>query len=222
MEIKDKLTPDPVADMHIVDAYMRWALIAAEEVVGKQGLAVVMRQAGLDRLLDDYPVDETRVVTDLTYKEYANLSSGLLSFYGRAGKSLVLRIGRQSAKQAIEHQSGAFNIAAVVASKILGMSRQMKIGLESMQSGFRKLSESSGEKWMGRVEEQDGKFLYIAETCAVCAGKQAEDHICWLFDAALAETLHWLTGKDFEIKEVECRAMGAPHCAWEISKTPKA
>jgi predicted hydrocarbon binding protein len=145
-----------------------------------------------------------------------------LTFYGRAGKSLVLRIGRQSAKQAIEHQSGAFNLAAVVASKILGMQRQMKIGLESMQGGFRKLSETAGENWVGRVEEHDDKFLYIVESCAVCAGKQAEDHICWLFEAALAETLHWLTGKDFEINEIECRAMGAPNCVWEISKTPKA
>jgi len=33
--------------------------------------------------------------------------------------------------------------------------------------------------------------------------------------------MHWLTGKNFEIQEVECRAQGAKACVWEISKTPK-
>jgi hypothetical protein len=35
------------------------------------------------------------------------------------------------------------------------------------------------------------------------------------------EAIHWLTGKEFEVQEVECRAMGAPACVWEINKTPK-
>ena len=43
MEIKDKTPHDPVASLHLVDAYMRWALLAAEEVVGKKGLHVLLR-----------------------------------------------------------------------------------------------------------------------------------------------------------------------------------
>jgi predicted hydrocarbon binding protein len=35
------------------------------------------------------------------------------------------------------------------------------------------------------------------------------------------EAIHWLTGKEFEVQKVECRAMGAPACVWEINKTPK-
>jgi len=35
------------------------------------------------------------------------------------------------------------------------------------------------------------------------------------------EGVRWLTGKEFEVEEVECRATGAPACVWEISKTPK-
>ena len=61
----------------------------------------------------------------------------------------------------------------------------------------------------------------IYEDCALCAGKQAAEKICWVFNGALQEALKWQTGKDFEIAEVECRALGAPACVWEISKTPK-
>jgi predicted hydrocarbon binding protein len=33
--------------------------------------------------------------------------------------------------------------------------------------------------------------------------------------------LTWLTGKVFDVEEVECRAMGAPACVWEVSKKAK-
>jgi hypothetical protein len=43
MEIRNKANPDPVTDLYLVDAYMRWALMASEEVVGKNGLNVILR-----------------------------------------------------------------------------------------------------------------------------------------------------------------------------------
>jgi predicted hydrocarbon binding protein len=55
----------------------------------------------------------------------------------------------------------------------------------------------------------------------MCAGKLADTPICWLFTGSLEESLRWLTGKEFEIVEVECRAAGAPACVWEVPKTPK-
>jgi hypothetical protein len=30
--------------------------------------------------------------------------------------------------------------------------------------------------------------------------------------------MRWATGKEAEIEEVECRAMGAPACVWVIGK----
>ena len=62
MEITNKSVHDPVADLHVVDAYMRWALLAAEEVAGKSGLVVVLRQAKLERFIDNYPPNELKVV----------------------------------------------------------------------------------------------------------------------------------------------------------------
>ena len=39
LEIRNRSVHDLVADLPIVDVYMRWALPAAEEVVGKQGMS---------------------------------------------------------------------------------------------------------------------------------------------------------------------------------------
>ena len=45
--------------------------------------------------------------------------------------------------------------------------------------------------------------------------------MCWLFTGTSLKAGRWQTGKELEIVEVECRAMGAPACVWEVSKTPK-
>jgi predicted hydrocarbon binding protein len=45
--------------------------------------------------------------------------------------------------------------------------------------------------------------------------------MCWGRIGTLKEGLSWLTGKDFDVEEVECRAVGASACVWEVSKTPK-
>src|SRR5574341_161015 len=207
MVIKKKAEHDSVADLYMVDAYMRWALLAAEEVVGQKGLHIVLREAGLERLLNN--------------GDYANLSSGLLNFYGRAGKSMVLRIGRISAKHGIEQQGALFGLGAVIAAKILPLPQQLKIGLDTIQNGFHKLANSVGQELHLHIEDRGDKLAYVAPECAMCAGKAADDRICWLFNGTLQESLHWQTGKDLIIEEVECRALGAPACVWEVSKMAK-
>lgn len=221
MEIADKTQHDPVADLLIADAYMRWALLAAEEVVGKQGLAVVLRDAGLGRLIDNYPPNELEMSGDITFGDYASLNAGLFRFFGRAGKSMVMRIGRLSTKQSIEQQSTLFNLAATVASKVLPIPSQIKMGMENMQKGFRKLYQAAGHDVRLRIEDRGKKLAYVAEDCPMCAGKQASEPMCWLWVGTLQEGIRWLTDMEFEVVEIACRAMGAPECVWEVSKTPK-
>jgi predicted hydrocarbon binding protein len=221
MEIKTKDTYDPVVDLYMVDAYMRWALLAAEEVVGHQGLSIVLRQAGLERLINSYPPNELKLSGLLSYGDYANLSTGLLTFYGRAGKSMVMRIGRISAKHGIEQQGALFGLGAVIAAKVLPIPAQLKIGLDTIQGGFSKLAASVGQELHLHVEDRGDKWAYKAPECAMCAGKASDSAICWLFNGTLQESLRWQTGRDFDIVEVECRALGAPACVWEVSKTPK-
>ena len=222
MVIKKKTEHDAVTDLYMVDAYMRWALLAAEEVVGQKGLGIVLREAGLERLVGNYPPNELKLSGLLSYGDYADLSAGLLNFYGRAGKSMVLRIGRISAKHGIEQQGALFGLGAVIAAKILPLPQQLKIGLDTIQNGFRKLAGSVGQELHLSIEDHGDKWAYVAHDCSMCGGKQADDRICWLFNGTLQESLHWQTGKDLIIEEVECRALGAPACVWEINKTPKA
>lgn len=221
MEIKNKAQHDPVADLPWVDAYISGALKAAEEVVGKQGLAIILRENGLERFVDQYPPENLVPSKDITFGDYANLTAGIMKFYGRAGKSVVIRIGRISSRFAIEKQGAVFNVAAITASKFLPLSSQIKTLFENIQGGFRKIYKDSEIAMQLSIEDRGDKWAYIAEICPLCAGKESDSHICWVWIGSLKESLLWFTGKEFDVEEVECRAMGAPACVWEVSKTPK-
>jgi divinyl protochlorophyllide a 8-vinyl-reductase len=69
-----------------------------------------------------------------------------------------------------------------------------------------------------RIEDRGDRLAYVAETCPMCAGVQADLPICLSFTGTLQESMRLTTGKEFAVEEVECRAAGAPACVWEISK----
>jgi len=219
MQITTKPEPDPVADMLLADGYMYFALKAIEEVGGARGLGIILRSAGLERLIGNYPARELKF-SDLRYRDYAMLNKAIVDFYGRAGKGFALRIGRASAKYSIEDQDRLFGLGTL-ALKLLPTHMQQRLGFQQIVRGFKKLYQQINYDIQVRFDETPDKFIYAARDCPTCSGMQADRPICWVFEGALIEGGHYVTGgKDFEIVEVACRAMGAPECVWEVSKKP--
>jgi bacteriochlorophyll 4-vinyl reductase len=190
-------------------------------VVGKQGLHVLLREHGLERFIDNYPPELLKISGAITLGDYAQLCAGLLTFFGRAGKSMVIRCGRLTSKYAIEKQSGVYNVAAKTAARLMPSGMQVKLVLDSMVNGYTKLYAGSGQELHFAVEERGDRWAFTSVECPLCAGKAADFPMCWGRIGTFKETLVWLTGKDFEIEEVACRALGALACVWEVSKTPK-
>ncbi len=221
MQITERTDHDPATDLLLVDAYMRWALLAAEEVVGKNGLAVILRQNGLAHLINNYPPEQLKATTGMTLAHYASLNAGLLNFFGRSARSMTLRIGRQTARYSIDRQGALFGTAALLASKMLPISTQIKMGLSAMQGGMRRLSQSVGQDRQFELEDRGDAWAYHDFADPTSAGKVADEPIGWIQTGAIQETLHWQIGKDFEVEQVACRSMGAPASIWLVHKTPK-
>ncbi len=221
MQIRDKAGHDPVADLGIPNNYVRWALEAIEEVAGKNGLTIILREAGLEYMRDNFPPDDDEF-GELTIGHYASLNAAVLNFFGRAARSMSIRTGRVIARRAIEKQAKVFNIAALLGLKLMPLSVKLKLGLGQMQDGFRKMWAANGQEMILRIEETDDTWLFIRETCPECAGNASDEPVCWLFVGSLYESTRWLTGKELDIVEIECRATGAPACVWSISKKPKS
>jgi len=181
----------------------------------------VLRQAKLEQFIGNYPPEQLKVSTGLTLYHYASLNAGLLNFFGRAARSMALRIGRSSARYAIAHQGALFGTAALLASKVLPVSTQIKMGLSAMQAGFRRLSQSVGQERRLELADRGESWAYIDYDCAMSAGKQSDEPIGWIQTGAIQEALHWQIGKEFEVEQTACRSTGAPASIWLITKTPK-
>ncbi len=220
MNIRNKTEHDPVSDMGLPNSYMCWALGAIEEVAGKNGLAVILREAGLEALKDNFPPDNDDF-DGLTMGQYADLNAAVLNFFGRAARSMSMRVGRVSSRQGLEKQAELFNVVALTALKVMPLKLQMKLGQSRLYDGFHKLYAAHDQQFVGRIKDDGDAWLHIRETCTNCAGKATEEPMCWLTTGTLHELTQWLTGKEFEIVETECRAMGAPACVWRVSKKPK-
>ncbi len=220
MQIKNKAQQDPIASLPLVDAYMRWALMAAEEVLGKPGLAIILRERGLERFIDNYPQEILKISGEITLGEYAQLSAGILNFYGRAGKSMVVRTGRLTSKYAVDKQGAIYNAAAKTAAKLMSPEKQVKLVLDSMSNGYNKLYAENNISLNFGVEDRGEKWAFTSAECPLCAGIEADLTICWGRSGTIQEALLWLTGKNFDVEEVECRAQGAAACVWEVNKTP--
>lgn len=220
MQIRNRPQRDPATSLYLYDEVMLVALRATEEIAGKQGMKIILREAGLDRLIDHYPTVREGVSRSLTYGDYSNLNAALFNFFGRAGKSMVLRIGRTSAKYSMDGRGTAIKVMTSVVSKMLPLHTQVKMVLEMQQRVFRNLSKSVDQHIELSLEDHPDKLVYVAESCLVCAGKESDTPMCALMDGYIHESMTWTTGKDFEVKEIACRATGAPACVWEISKQP--
>ena len=221
MEIKNKAQHDPVTELPMVEAYMRWALMAAEQEIGSQALEIVLRENGLEKFVNHYPPANLKLNHNITVGDYTNLWTGLTQFFGADGKSKSIKVGRLSTKPALENQGKLFNFTSRTAIKLLPLSSQIKAVLDGIQGDIEKVYKGSGYSIDVRIEDRGDKWAYIDESCAICAGKETNMPMCWGWVGTLEESLTWLTGKHFEIDQVECRAMGASGCAWEISKTIK-
>jgi predicted hydrocarbon binding protein len=223
MEIKVKSTHDSLGDKKMVNAYFRWALMATEEVAGKQGLGIVLRENGLERFIDNYPPEDFTASAGGLQRDYAAFCTGLLSFFGRAGRGNLLRIGRRSARLTIDKQMESMGIGPLLAAaRLLPTGMKLKAGLETNIIALKKIyKDVAGIDWHAHIEDRGDKLAYVIEDCPLCIDHEADITICTMWTGLLSEIILWFLEKEHDVQEVECRAQGAKACVWEISKTPK-
>ena len=100
------------------------------------------------------------------------------------------------------------------------MSRRSRLLLSHSATG-QKDGRLFREPSITGLRDRGSKWAFISVECPLCAGKASDLPMCWGRIGTLKEGLFWLTGKEFDVEEVECRALGASACVWEVSKTPK-
>jgi len=201
------LLPDAV----IVNALVRQALVAAQEVMGTNGLNTVLRTSGLERFIDQLPPDDLN--PGVHTSEYARLNEAIEAFYGRGARGMLRRIGKASFQYGLREQGALMGVAGT-AIKLMPQRQRIKFVLNSMANALKK-SNPQVDAW---VEDIDGKIAYCERTCAICYGRKSEQPVCHLYVGSIAEAVRWATDLNFDIRETHCIAKGDDYCRFEVGE----
>jgi hypothetical protein len=81
-------------DAVIVNTLVLQALMAAQEVMGENGLHIVLRSCGLERFISNPTPDD--LYPGIKTSEYARMNEAIEEFYDRGGRGMLRRIGKAS------------------------------------------------------------------------------------------------------------------------------
>lgn len=195
----------------IVNALVRQALMAAQEVMGENGLNAVLRSSGLERFIGNMPPDDLNPGVDSA--EYARLNEAIEAFYGRGGRGMLRRIGKASFQYGVREQAALLGLAGV-ALKLLPEKQRIRFILTSVANALKKTNPQV-DAW---VEESGGVIAYFERTCSICYGRKSTQPICHLYIGSLTEAVRWATGVEHAVRETHCVAKGDETCRFEIGE----
>jgi len=67
-----------------------------------------------------------------------------------------------------------------------------------------------------KIEEGKGKFTLHYYNCPYCEGTQSDEPICYYDVGIMKAVAEWGMGKPQKVTEIECAAVGAEACVFEI------
>ena len=198
-------------DAVIVNALVRQALIAGQEVMGENGLNAVLRTSGLEQFVGNFPPDNLE--PSIATSQYARLNAAIEEFYGRGGRGMLRRIGKATFEYEVRERAALLGVTGV-ALKLLPERQRIKFVLNSMVSALKK-SNPQVDSW---VDDGGERVAYVDATCGICHGRHSEQPICHLYVGSIGEAVRWATGREHIILETQCTAKGDPFCRFEVGE----
>jgi len=198
-------------DAVIVNALVRQALVATQEVMGENGLNAVLRNSGLEKFIGNFPPDNLEPAIQTS--QYARLNAAIEEFYGRGGRGILKRIGKASFEYAVREQAALLGLAGA-ALKLLPERQRIKFILNSMVGALKK----SNPQVNGWVDDSGANVAYLETTCGICHSRTSDKPICHLYIGSIGEAVRWATGREHEITETHCLAKGDEYCRFEVGE----
>ena len=195
----------------MVNVLMRQAILAIDEVMGTQGLNIVLREAGLERYVDNLPPDNME--TGAHAREYAALNQAVETFYGRAGRGMLQRIGRTTFRYGVEEQAALMGLVGV-GLKVMPKKGRIRFILSQMA----KVLMDTNEEVCIIIEDTPEGPVFADYSCAICHERETDKPICHLYIGSIGEAVQWATGQDYSVREISCRGLGDRACRFLVEE----
>lgn len=211
------MTPDnALKDLHgnCSPALKRIIFNGMEEVIGCSGVNMVLNRAGLGDTASPDACSHQEKLKLMT--ELSRVQDKLEDLYGvSGGRGLALRTGRACFSMGLQQFGKSLGLLELD-YRLLPPLKKVHFGLQKISHFLNEESES-----IFKVEGNAGQFRWIVQDCPVCKQHHTEVPMCHLLIGLLQEFSYWASGgKNYNIIETECSAMGAEACVISIDKQP--
>lgn len=184
---------------------------SVEEHIGKNGLTMFLKRAGLEHYIDNPPPDDdTPTIQMSKFKKGIGLVTEL--FGEKAAKPLLLRWGALTFEYALKNRPTLFGLAGLVTT-FMPEEKKVRFILKRVLEESEKLYDTPHIL----TEDKDAFFVEIRD-CFYCGDLHSEQCICWPPVGFWMSMMKWITKKEYDVKEMECRAQGAESCKFIIPK----
>jgi len=180
-------------------------------LLGRRGLIVLLRRAGLDAYIDA-PAPSAHV-RPVPVAHWAQLVAEVHeAFDPQAAHALLWRAG-ESAARALRRPAPAR--VAGSALRLLPADRRLRVALDRVAA--------QGEEVFGTahdVQEHASALFVSLKVCPHCAAitRQMPRPACHTASAWIADSVEWATGEKHLVEEVACIAAGGAECRFRIAR----
>jgi predicted hydrocarbon binding protein len=204
----------PKSGLYYPNKAVRIALLALEEVMGKNGLNAILNLANQPHLIDNYPPDNLE--REFDFADFSMINGALEEMYGaRGGRGLALRAGRATFTDVLRN-FGALAGVGDIAFKVLPLQSKLRLGIPTEAKIFSQISDQ-----LSTVEEKEDHLIYRIHRCPVCWGRKTDKPACYIATGLLLASCKWLSGgNEFNVTQVAAHSCGSPTCDFIIPKQP--
>ena len=143
-------------------------------------------------------------------KAYASLQAALRTYYGRGARGALIRVGQRLWGHLLEDAAlGGKAQAAVI--KRLPLSTRRKPTLELLGKFISTASEDV------TVHTLDLDLLLADHASPGTLEQSDSEHICYVTQGLIRESLYWATGQSYDVDEISCKATGHDTCEFTIT-----
>ncbi|MBU7018950.1 MAG: hypothetical protein HXS44_15685 [Theionarchaea archaeon] len=197
---------------------MRIYLETIQSIVGAHGLKSVLNYAHLEKYIDNFPPLDGSL--EIPLGDLQDLYRSLLELFGQKGiRSLQMQVGEQIIRKSLE--THPWFIRLLVPLRFLAPERsRLKIGLKFLIWNVNRRYPPSYDSQESRLElKEEDCFVIIFRDNWESEDVLSQSPVCHATVGSVKMFAEWTTGHFYDVKEVECRAMGHPADVFEISKS---
>jgi predicted hydrocarbon binding protein len=183
---------------------------AIDEEMGGYSLRMMLRNAGLERYIDELPPDNQQ--TEVYASEYAILLRSIRDYYGSGSRGSLTRIGRATWRRLIA-SAPLIRRVEFLLLPLLSLIPRCQRALNYLANC---MQEPDGEV---SVHLLDTDLIFVDRSSDSTFGQDEGKPICWITLGMIQAALGGITSKDQDVEEITCRAEGEDACKFRVRLT---